>query len=309
MVVEQDARQTAVELHLPFKPPLAWSRLLAFIGGRASAGVESVEDGIYRRAIGWNGAEGTVEVRLHPRKHCLVATVDGGLREHAGELAAPLARMFDLHADPRKIAACLGADPWLAPLLKRTPGLRVPGAWSDFELVVRTIVGQQVSVKGASTIMSRIVQRAGKRIDGHPHEATAWRFPTPAELAVANLDKIGMPTRRIATVLRFAEAVASAALPLDDPDADPFKLQRDMLALPGIGPWTVGYVAMRALRDPDAWPEADLVLMQAISQRDPSLVKSAQQRARTDLWRPYRAYAALHLWNGVALESGKAKGG
>jgi DNA-3-methyladenine glycosylase II len=307
--VEQDVTQTSVELHLPFKPPFAWSRLLAFIGGRASAGVESVEDGIYRRAISWNGADGTVEVRLHPRKHCVVATVDGALREHAGELAAPLARMFDLHADPRKIAACLGADPWLAPLLERTPGLRVPGAWSGFELVVRTIVGQQVSVKGASTIMSRIVQRAGKRIEGHPHEATAWRFPTPAELAAVNLDKIGMPTRRIATVLRFAEAVASDALPLDDPHADPLKLQHDMLALPGIGPWTVGYVAMRALRDPDAWPEADLVLMQAISQRDPSLVKSAQQRARTDLWRPYRAYAALHLWNGVALESGEAKGG
>jgi DNA-3-methyladenine glycosylase II len=307
--VEQGVTHTAVELHLPFKPPFAWSRLLAFIGGRTSAGVESAEDGVYRRAIGCNGAEGTVEVRLHPRKHCLVATIDGALSEHAGELAAPLARMFDLHADPRKIAACLGADPWLAPLLERTPGLRVPGAWSGFELVVRTIVGQQVSVKGASTIMSRIVQRAGKRIEGHPHEATAWRFPTPAELAATNLDKIGMPTRRIATVLRFAEAVASGALPLDDSDADPLKLQRDMLALPGIGPWTVGYVAMRALRDPDAWPEADLVLMQAISQRDPALVKSAQQRARTDLWRPYRAYAALHLWNGVALDSGKAKGG
>jgi DNA-3-methyladenine glycosylase II len=307
--MKHEAAQSFVEIHLPFKAPLAWSRLLAFIGGRASAGVESAEDGVYRRAIGWNGAEGTVAVRQHPRRYCLVATIEGALGAHAGELAAPLARMFDLHAEPRKIAAHLSADPWLAPLIERTPGLRVPGAWSGFELVVRTIVGQQVSVKGASTIMSRIVQRAGKRIEGHPDEATAWRFPTPAELALANLDKIGMPTRRIATVLHFAEAVASGALPLDDPNADPLKLQRDMLAMPGIGPWTVGYVAMRALRDADAWPEADLVLMQAIRQRDPALVNAVQQRARTDLWRPYRAYAALHLWNGIALQSGKAKGG
>jgi DNA-3-methyladenine glycosylase II len=110
-------------------------------------------------------------------------------------------------------------------------------------------------------------------------------------------------------VQRFAQAVASDALPLDTPGADPLALQRDMLAMPGIGPWTVGYVAMRALRDPDAWPEADLVLMQAIARRDPTLAKAAQKRARTERWRPWRAYAAMHLWNGVARETGLARGG
>ncbi|SAK48215.1 alcohol dehydrogenase [Caballeronia temeraria] len=296
-------------LELPFKRPFDWTRMLKFIGGRASAGVESVEGGVYRRAIEWQGADGTVEVKPHERRHRLVVTVGGAVARHAEDLATPLARMFDLHADPLKIARCLGGDPVLAPLVEAAPGLRVPGAWSGFELVVRTIVGQQVSVKGASTIMNRIVQRAGRRIEGHPHEGTAWRFPTPAELAAADLDKIGMPTKRIETVQRFAHAVATGALPLDEPGADLERLKRDMLAMPGIGPWTVGYVAMRALRDPDAWPDADLVLMQAIARRDPSLAKPAQQRARTERWRPWRAYAAMHLWNGVAMETGLARGG
>jgi DNA-3-methyladenine glycosylase II len=296
-------------LELPFKRPFDWMRMLTFIGGRASAGVESVEGGVYRRAIEWQGDDGTVDVRPHESRHRLVVHVDGAAARHAGALAAPLARMFDLHADPREIARCLGADPMLAPLVASAPGLRVPGAWSGFELVVRTIVGQQVSVKGASTIMSRIVQRAGRRIDGHPHEGIAWRFPTPAELAVADLQKIGMPTKRIETVQRFAHAVATGALPLDEHGADLECLKRDMLSMPGIGPWTVGYVAMRALRDPDAWPDADLVLMQAIARRDPSLARPVLQRARTERWRPWRAYAAMHLWNGVAMETGLARGG
>jgi DNA-3-methyladenine glycosylase II len=296
-------------LELPFKRPFDWTRMLGFIGGRASAGVESVDDGVYRRAIEWRGADGTIEARPHERKHRLIVTVDGDASRHAGELAEPLARMFDLNADPREIARVLGADPLLAPLIEAAPGLRVPGAWSGFELVVRTIVGQQVSVKGASTIMNRITQRAGRRIEGHPHEGTAWRFPTPAELAAADLEKIGMPTRRIEAVQRFAQAVASGALPLDTPGADHAQLKRDLLAMPGIGPWTVGYVAMRALRDPDAWPDADLVLMQAIAARDPAALKPAQQRARTEAWRPWRAYAAMHLWNGVAMETGRSGGG
>jgi DNA-3-methyladenine glycosylase II len=300
---------SAASLELPFKRPFDWAHMLKFIGGRASAGVESVDDGIYRRAVEWRGDDGTVEVRQHARRHRLVVTVEGAAARHVHELAAPLARMFDLQADPQEIARCLSADPLLAPLVAAAPGLRVPGAWSGFELVVRTIVGQQVSVKGASTIMNRIVQRAGKRIEGHPHEGTAWRFPTPAELAGADLEKIGMPTKRIETVQRFARAVASGTLPLDTPGAGIEQLQRALLAMPGIGPWTVGYVAMRALRDPDAWPDADLVLMQAIAKRDSSLLKPAQQRARIERWRPWRAYAAMHLWNGVAMETGLARGG
>jgi DNA-3-methyladenine glycosylase II len=296
-------------LELPFKAPFDWPRLLRFFGGRATPGVEAVEDGAYRRAIDWAGDSGTLSVRLHPRKRCLVASIEGPASRHADALAAPIARMFDLRAEPKKIGAELAADPWLAPLVEAVPGLRVPGAWSGFELVVRAIVGQQVSVKAATTIIGRLVQRAGERIDGHPHENTAWRFPTPAALAAVDLAQIGMPGKRVAALQGFAQAVASGDVPLDSGAADAQSLRAALLALPGIGPWTVEYVAMRAWRDADAWPASDLVLMQSVTARDPSLVRPAQQRARTDQWRPWRAYAAMHLWNEVADRAGAARGG
>jgi len=294
---------------LPFKSPFDWPRLLRFFGGRATPGVEAVEDGAYRRAIDWAGHGGTLSVRLHPRKRCLVASIEGPVSRHADALAAPIAKMFDLHADPKKIGAELAADPWLAPLVEAVPGLRVPGAWSGFELVVRAIVGQQVSVKAATTIIGRLVQRAGERIEGHPHENTAWRFPTPAALAAVDLAQIGMPGKRVAALQGFAHAVATGDVPLDSSTADADSLRAALLALPGIGPWTVEYVAMRAWRDPDAWPAWDLVLMQSICARDPSLVRPTQQRTRTDTWRPWRAYAAMHLWNEVADRAGAARGG
>jgi DNA-3-methyladenine glycosylase II len=299
-------------LELPFKAPYDWPRVLRFFGGRATPGVEAVEDGVWRRAIGWNGDSGTLNVRKHPRRHCIVATIDGAASRHADALAAPIARMFDLQADPKAIGASLAGDPWLAPLVAAAPGLRVPGAWSGFELVVRAIVGQQVSVKAATTIIGRIVQRAGERIDGHPHESTAWRFPTPAALAAVDLAQIGMPGKRIDALQGFARAVADGDVPIDSIGSASFdlaQLRASLLALPGIGPWTVEYVAMRAWRDADAWPAWDLVLMQAIAARDPALVRPNQQRARTDAWRPWRAYAAMHLWNEVADRAGAARGG
>lgn len=299
----------AVSLELPFKAPFDWTRILRFFAGRATLGVEAVEDGAYRRAIDWAGDGGTLTVRLHPRKRCIVATIEGAASRHADALAAPIARMFDLHADPKKIAAHFANDPWLAPLFAAAPGLRVPGAWSGFELVVRAIVGQQVSVKAATTIIGRLVQRAGERIVDHPHENTAWRFPTPAALAAVDLDKIGMPGKRVAALQGFARAVASGEVPLDSAIDDATALRAALLALPGIGPWTVEYVAMRAWRDADAWPALDLVLMQSITARDPALIRATQQRARTDDWRPWRAYAAMHLWNEVADRAGAARGG
>jgi DNA-3-methyladenine glycosylase II len=297
-------------LELPYKAPFDWPRILRFFAGRATPGVEAVEDGAYRRAIDWAGDSGTLTVRPHRRKRCIVATIEGPAGRHAEALAAPIARMFDLHADPKAIGAHFATDPWLAPLIEAAPGLRVPGAWSAFELVVRAIVGQQVSVKAATTIIGRLVQRAGQRIEDHPHERTAWRFPTPAALAAADMAQIGMPGKRVAALQGMAAAVASGAVPLDSHAAvDTAALRTALLALPGIGPWTVEYVAMRAWRDADAWPAWDLVLRQSIVARDPTLLRPTQQRARTDAWRPWRAYAAMHLWNEVADRAGAARGG
>lgn len=308
-------------LELPFRAPYDWPRMLRFLTGRATPGVETVDDGAWRRAIDFRGASGTLAVRRHPRRRCLVVEIEGAVNAHAAALAAPLARMFDVNADPAAVAAHFATDPWLAPLVAAAPGLRVPGAWSGFELVVRAIVGQQVSVKAATTIVGRLVQRVGEPIDGHPHALTAWRFPTPAALASADLAGIGMPGKRVAALQGFAAAVASGAVAIErdpegaanDASATDTSALDDMraalLALPGIGPWTVEYVAMRAWRDANAWPTTDLVLMQSIAARDPALVRATQQRARSDAWRPWRAYAAMHLWNEIADRAGAARGG
>jgi DNA-3-methyladenine glycosylase II len=139
--------------------------------------------------------------------------------------------------------------------------------------------------------------------------APAWRFPTPDALAACDLEKIGMPGKRAAALTGMARAVADGHVPLDPAHADLATLRRAWLELPGIGPWTVEYIAMRAWRDPDAWPASDLVLMQSIAARDPSLDRLASQKRRTEAWRPWRAYAALHLWNDVADRAGGARGG
>ena len=328
-----EAQSQNATLELPFRAPYDWPRVLRFFSGRATPGVEAVEDGAWLRAIDFNGASGTLAVRRHARKHCLVVQIDGPVSAHAAALAAPLSRMFDLQADPAAVAAHLRSDPWLAPLVAAVPGLRVPGAWSGFELVVRAIVGQQVSVKAATTIIGRLVERVGKRIDGHAHTRTAWRFPTPAALAAADLAGIGMPGKRVAALQGFAQAVASGAVIIErdyaekdqnkprskrqnrqidviaPEPADLDAMRAALLALPGIGPWTVEYVAMRAWRDANAWPATDLVLMQAIAARDPALVRATQQRTRTDTWSPWRAYAAMHLWNEIADRAGAARGG
>lgn len=294
---------------LRFTPPFDWERLLRFFGGRSTAGVEAVENGVYLRAIEWNGAHGTLAVARHLTKDALVATIEGKVSRYADELIPPLSRMFDLHTEPGNIRRHLGKDPWLAPLIKAAPGLRVPGTWSGFELIVRTIVGQQVSVKAATTIVGRLVQRAGERIAHHTHEATAWRFPSPDALARADMTAIGMPGKRVAALQGFARAVATGEVPVDTPGTDLTECRKTLLALPGIGPWTVEYVAMRAWRDADAWPASDLVLMQAISRRDPHLIKVAQQRLHAESWRPWRAYVAMHLWNEIADRDGQIRGG
>lgn len=303
-------RPDSVVLELPFKSPYDWPRVLRFFAGRAIPGVEAVGDGAYRRTVDHHGAIGTLTVRKHPRKRCLVALVEGDAARHAdAAFAARLSTMFDLQADPAAIGAHLARDAWFAPLVGAAPGLRVPGAWSGFELIVRAIVGQQVSVKAATTIVGRLVERAGERLAPHAPGAIGWRFPEPAALAACDVSRIGMPGKRAAALQGVARAVASGDVPLDAYASDPAGVRAALLALPGIGPWTVAYVAMRAWRDADAWPATDLVLMQAIVARDPALDRPASQRLRADAWRPWRAYAAMHLWNEIADRAGSARGG
>ncbi|MFJ3482999.1 DNA-3-methyladenine glycosylase family protein [Pseudomonas sp. NPDC090202] len=294
---------------LPFKPPFDWQRMLDFFAARATAGVEAVVGGEYRRNIEFNGCTGTLSVVLAGSADHLIATVAGEASRHIDALIEPISHMFDLYAEPQDIDRSLSSDPWLASLVQTRPGLRVPGAFSGFELVVRTIVGQQVSVKGATTIVGRLVRRAGVQLADDPEAPLAWRFPTPEALAAANLDKIGMPGKRVETLQRLASAVASGELSLSPAHGDTSELRRQLLAMPGIGPWTVEYIAMRAWRDPDAWPASDLVLMNLMTLQDPSLTRLPLHKARAEAWKPWRAYAAIHIWNSAADVAGKAKGG
>jgi AraC family transcriptional regulator of adaptative response / DNA-3-methyladenine glycosylase II len=187
-------------------------------------------------------------------------------------------RIFDLGADPDRIAAQLRSDPAMRPLVNRLPGLRVPGAWDGFELAVRAILGQQVSVSAASTMAGRIAETYGERLGNRR------LFPDAAVLAETDLTKIGLTRQRAATIRDLAKGVASGEIQFDH---DPEALRAKLLAIHGIGHWTVEYVAMRALGEPDAFPDTDLALRRAVPQG---------LTARSQLWRPWRAYAAMYLW-------------
>jgi AraC family transcriptional regulator of adaptative response / DNA-3-methyladenine glycosylase II len=195
------------------------------------------------------------------------------------------------------VAAVLGADPALEPAVERRPGLRVPGAYDGFELAVRALLGQQVTVRGASTLAGRLVALAGTPLD-QPVGGLTTAFPTPAAVAEADLSTLGVPGRRAEALRALAEAVASGAVRLDGYD-DPAETRAALLALPGIGPWTVEYLALRALRDPDAFPAGDLGLRRSAAALGiPST--EAGLRRHAERWRPWRAYAAVHLWTSTA---------
>jgi AraC family transcriptional regulator of adaptative response / DNA-3-methyladenine glycosylase II len=280
-------------LRLSLRPPLAWKALLAFLARRAIPGVESIVDGVYRRTLAIDGVPGHVAVRRGDETS-LAATV--ALRAPAPLVAVVerLRRLFDLEADPGPIAAHLAGDPLLAPAVAAHPGLRVPGAWDGFELAVRAVLGQQVSVRGATTLAGRLAERFGEPCPGDPSGGLDRLFPRPERLARARVETIGLPRTRADAIRALARAVADGALVLDG-SADPQATREALRALPGVGDWTAAYVAMRALREPDAFPAGDLVLRRAVS-RGGGTASAREVAARAEAWRPWRAYAALYLW-------------
>lgn len=279
-------------LRLPISGPLAWEELLAYFARRAIAGVEAVADGTYRRTVVIDGSPGLLELERPADDHLLLRVHLPHLHDlrHVVERAR---RIFGLDRDPRAAEAHLAGDPVLAPLLAARPGLRVAGTWDPFETGVRAIVGQQVSVAGASTVTARIVARAGTPVPGLEPFGLTHTFPTPEDLAHADLDGIGMPGARVAAVQAFAAAVDKGELPLDG------RLGLDDLlaaicAVPGLGPWTAGYLAMR-MGEGDAFPAADLGLRRAADpDGDPLPTRALEERA--EAWRPHRSLAAVHLW-------------
>lgn len=254
-----------ITLRLDYRPPLDWIGLLAFLGGRAVAGLETIQAGEYRRLT----PKGEIRVRRHPDKPALLAYLPLSLAREVLPITVRLRHLFDLDAQPEAIAEVLG------PAYDRS--LRVPGAFDPFEMAIRAVLGQQVSVRAATTLAGRLVERFG------------GFFPTPEELAGQDPDELaglGLPGSRARTLVALAAAVASGGLRLDGHLPLEETLAR-LEALPGIGPWTSHYVALRALHWPDAFPTGDLGVRKALGSR-------AGQRA--ERWRPWRAYAVMHLW-------------
>jgi AraC family transcriptional regulator of adaptative response / DNA-3-methyladenine glycosylase II len=296
------AADDAIEMRVAFRPPFDFAWLRDLLAGRAAPGVESVEDDVYRRTAAFGDARGWIEVRVDRRpkglrypsgaRHLRVRA-SASLGAHLMRVATGVRRVFDLDADPATIARVLSADPLLRGAVRARPGLRVPGAWQPWEIAMRAIVGQQVSVQAATTIVGRIVERAGEAV-ATPFDRLTRIFPAPAEVVAADLSGIGMPGARVATLVRFAEGLADGRIRLDA--AAPLEeTVRALCAIQGIGPWTAEYIALRALGEPDAFPAGDLGLRKAIGNGTPAPEKEVA--AAAEAWRPWRGYAAMYLWS------------
>ena len=288
-----------IDLRLPHHPPLDWDGLLEFLAARAIPGVEAVEWGRYRRTIRAGAAPGLLEVAAAPDGRALLLRVAAPPGPGLDRIVRRVRRLFDLDADPLRIGEDLARDPLLAAAVRARPGLRVPGAWDGFETTVRAILGQQVSVRAATTRAGRLVAALGKPISSGRSGLTHL-FPAAADLARADLSRLGLPGARRKCLAAVARAVASGSLHLDGAASLEDAVAR-LTALPGIGPWTAQYVAMRALGEPDAFPAGDLGLKRATGLGEAELLK------RAEAWRPWRAYAAIHLWRMHADAAGQAK--
>jgi AraC family transcriptional regulator of adaptative response / DNA-3-methyladenine glycosylase II len=296
----------ALAIDLPFRPPLDLDALLGFLAPRAMRGVELVEPGCYARTLELEGRRGWLRVSRSPRANALRAQLSAGLAPVLLPVAARLRALFDLAADPARIDVQLGDDPLLRPHVAAHPGLRVPGAFDGFELLARTILGQQVSVAAATTFAARLAERFGEPL-ATPFAELTRATPSAERIAAARLDalaSIGLTRARAECLRAAARACADGALDLA-PGADPEAVRGALLALPGIGPWTADYVLMRAVAWPDAFPHGDLGLRRAARSDDARALL-----ARAEAWRPWRAYGALHLWTSLASfhQAAKEKG-
>jgi AraC family transcriptional regulator of adaptative response / DNA-3-methyladenine glycosylase II len=286
-----------VTLRLPYRRPYHWPAILSHLAARAIAGMEEVVDGAYRRTVSEGGELGTVVVAHDERKGHLVVKVQFPSVRALPAILGRVRRLFDVGADIATIGRDLSRDPFLAPLVARRPGLRVPGAWDGFELGVRAVLGQQVSLSAARRLGAQLVALCGEVLPAHDgfRGYPTRAFPAPERVAKADLGALGMPRARRAAL----QALARAAM------ADPALFQRSetveqavarLRAIPGIGDWTAQYIALRALQETDAFPAADVGLLRGATRKADARPTPAELARRAERWRPWRAYAAQHLW-------------
>jgi AraC family transcriptional regulator of adaptative response / DNA-3-methyladenine glycosylase II len=304
-----------IAIDLRYKPPYDWDAMLSFLKLRAIAGIEVVRERTYARTIDIDGGHGVVSVS--PGKgNSLRASVRLQKVSALPRVIARLRRVLDLAADPHAIGTHLKRDARLAALVAARPGLRVPGAWDPFELVMRAVLGQQITVVAAIGLAGKLVARYGERLqcDNATFDELTHVFPRPERLADADLATLGMPGARAKALSSLAAAVAHDPN-IFGPRSSLEEAIEQLRALPGIGEWTAQYIAMRALREPDAFPAADIGLMRAMADEKGARPTPRELLARAEQWRPWRAYAAQHLWSAplplgeVARSAGEGKRG
>ena len=284
-------------LRLGYRPPYDFTAMLDFLRGRALPGVENVDAESYSRVIGNGDSAGWLRVSRwegDAETHALKLQLHGVDPAQLLGIVNRLRRMFDLDADPQAIAKALGEDARLRPLLKKNPGLRLPSGWDGFEIAVRAVVGQQVSVAAARTLTARLAQHHGTTLETPFEPGLTHLFPTPEALVDVDLTRIGLTRARASTISGLSRALLEGRV-----DFQPERTLEDFtarwVALPGIGPWTANYIALRATGHPDAFPADDLVLQKAVP-TDGSRMTARVLSARAEAWRPWRAYAVIQLW-------------
>ena len=291
--------QGEVTLLLRYRPPYDWPAMLGFLQARAIAGLERIVDDCYYRSISLDGAHGTVAVRPGAG-NALEATIRFPRLASLSAIIARLRRVFDLAADPEIINGQLAEDPLMSRLTAVRPGLRVPGAWDGFELAMRAVLGQQITVTAAVKLAGKLVQQYGEPLAqlAADRPGLTHVFPQPERVAAADLATLGMPRTRAATLSTVAAALVADSQ-LFDTRASLEEAVLKLRELPGIGDWTAQYIAIRQLRETDAFPAGDVGLMQAIAQHEGVRPNAKQLTERAEAWRPWRAYAAQHLWASI----------
>jgi len=304
--VATQARGLEISLRLGFRPPYDWPALSAFLAARETRGLEEVGADFYRRSVRIGDDQGLVEVRTVAGENHLLARIRMANPARLATVVERLRRLFDLDADPNEINAHLCHDRVLAQHVRRHPGLRIPGSCDPFETAVRAILGQQVSVRAANTLMSRLVEQFGETlaVDNRGLDAIDRVFPSPQRLATADLRVLGLPRSRAQAISGLAQATLDGRFNWDASTSLQDNVSR-LCELPGIGAWTAHYVAMRAFGEPDAFPAADLGLRRALGKPGTPAPTRAVTKA-AEAWHPWRAYAALHLWTG-GTENGTAR--
>jgi 3-methyladenine DNA glycosylase/8-oxoguanine DNA glycosylase len=281
---------------LDVQQPFDWESLLAFLRLRATPGVEVVTGSAYTRTITYGSTPQTLSVTYDSKSVSLQVAYPGNPTARS-LVESRIKQIFKPDVNTSPIEAFLSRDPWLSGFVQRQPGLRVPGGWSALEIAMRAILGQQVSVPAATTLMGRLVRAAGTRLDG-----SSWLFPTAEQIAQSNLAGLGVPGSRMET----AKSLAAFFAEHGEQCLNHADIRDRLLALKGIGKWTAGYILMRTAASHDHWPEGDLILRKALSNGKIMIAHAALEQAFSR-WSPFRSYATIHIWKGYAprVMSGK----